>query len=449
MTTFFDNLEQTDKFYVEYRVSFSKNLLPLHSSALTSRIRRHRDTLQTMPSTASTSRYNGFQPISISYPPSSSTSSKRSSPSPHFLWIKPHALAKPSTQAKTAARIEEQDLPPNRTLFVANLSVDSTEDELKFVFGEWGVVEKVVIRRAEAGQGMDSWKGDEDEEDEKDSDDDDEKMSEDEQDQEGKETQMDTESATKPTGRDGAEAGGRRRRVRKNQRTAPVSKIPTIHPLPSLTPRSSPYLPSNSSAFVIYLDVLSLKRCLNLASTRPTKAIPLQTLEERNKNKTGLDYYRSLHSTLRPSLNDIKLHADSSLAVFDHFSNLAKQKASSGPIVDEDGFTLVVRGGAYGRTAGKGAAGVGIASRRFVLESKKVKAPLAWEGGKRKDGDRVDLTQTAELDAREGLDRGKGRKKGKVLDGFYKFQRNERKRQGECFYCPLFPQGLFSMRLHR
>jgi hypothetical protein len=66
-------------------------------------------------------------------------------------------------------------------------------------------------------------------------------------------------------------------------------------------------------------------------------------------------------------------------------------------IVDEDGFTLVTRGGAYGQTLG---GGVGVASRKFMLTGK--------TGSRRK----------------------KDKKKEK--DVFYAFQKAEKQRKGEC-----------------
>ncbi len=58
------------------------------------------------------------------------------------------------------------------------------------------------------------------------------------------------------------------------------------------------------------------------------------------------------------------------------------------------------------------------------MESRKVKVPLGMKG---EDGEEI-----VKLDAREGGLRGKERKKGGAgeMEGFYKFQRNEKRRQG-------------------
>ena len=66
--------------------------------------------------------------------------------------------------------------------------------------------------------------------------------------------------------------------------------------------------------------------------------------------------------------------------------------------MDEDGFTLVTRGGAYGQTMG---GGVGVATKRFV--------------------------ETGEASA--SAKRQRKKKKEKEKEGFYAFQKHEQKRQ--------------------
>lgn len=97
------------------------------------------------------------------------------------------------------------------------------------------------------------------------------------------------------------------------------------------------------------------------------------------------------------------------MARFEHLTSLllssrAKQ-SGAGALVDEDGFTVVVRSGKGGRTGGfgdgtaKGTTSVGVASRGFA-----------------KSGQAL------------GEKKGKG---ARELVDFYKFQKVERKRQGE------------------
>ena len=69
-------------------------------------------------------------------------------------------------------------------------------------------------------------------------------------------------------------------------------------------------------------------------------------------------------------------------------------------IVDDDGFTLVTRGGAYGQTLG---GGVGVASKKFQDEVRK------GSGGGRVR---------------------KNKKEPKEKDAFYAFQIHEKKRKG-------------------
>jgi ribosomal RNA-processing protein 7 len=80
-------------------------------------------------------------------------------------------------------------------------------------------------------------------------------------------------------------------------------------------------------------------------------------------------------------------------------------------VVDEDGFTLVTRGGAYGQTVG---GGVGVASKKFQT--------TAAKSG-------VSALQGSGAEGR----RGKGRKKreGKEKDNFYKFQIHEERRNSK------------------
>jgi hypothetical protein len=90
---------------------------------------------------------------------------------------------------------------------------------------------------------------------------------------------------------------------------------------------------------------------------------------------------------------------------YDHLHSLLlssrARQAGAGALVDEDGFTVVIRGGRYGRTGGRGDGegkmGVGVARRGF------------------------------EKEVAAGKKKGKGA--GELVD-FYKFQHVDRKRQG-------------------
>jgi hypothetical protein len=108
-----------------------------------------------------------------------------------------------------------------------------------------------------------------------------------------------------------------------------------------------------------------------------------------------------LYDSLRPPLDAVREHADSAMELYEY--ELAKTKPKSKyrkgeAVVDEDGFTLVTRGGAYGQTLG---GGVGVASKKFQQSG-----------------------QTT---------RDRKKKDSKEKDGFYAFQRAEKQRNR--MYC--------------
>lgn len=359
------------------------------------------------------SRFNGFVPIPLVIDLEPTTSSAH----PHYIWIKQHRPPKapqaPSTghtsaqtQAAQALRASlatlEASYPADRTLFVANLPVDyDVREDTQRIFGEYGPIERVVVKenKTETDRlgAVEDWEDSESE-------------SEDEEEEEEETEEPDAAEAAPET------RNLSRRERQRAEREARRSRIPTITPLPSLEPRATPLLPTNSSCYVVFLDALALQRAVSLAPSRKVKLV-------RNADSLGLSYFRSLYDALRPSISALQAHADSCLALYDHHLKAQQQKTSAGEIVDEDGFTLVVRGGRFGRTAGKGDKGVAVASRRFVMESSR-KVKELQKGG--------DVT-AVDVDAREGVQRGKKRKNGgaSAIDGFYSFQRNEKRRQGE------------------
>ena len=123
---------------------------------------------------------------------------------------------------------------------------------------------------------------------------------------------------------------------------------------------------------------------------------------EDQSNPTGLEYYKLLHSSLRPSLSNVKIHADSAMIRHDHLHSLLlssrAKKQGAGALVDEDGFTVVIRGGKYGRTGGTGTLGVAVAKKSVEGEAATKKK--------------------------------KGYGAGELSD-FYRFQKVDRQRQGK------------------
>jgi ribosomal RNA-processing protein 7 len=297
-----------------------------------------------------------------------------------------------------------------RTLFVANLPVDLGQREVRELFARWGVVESVEIGSGSGSGGGDvleqAVKGlplDEESEDE-DEDEGEGDEGEDEDGEQGRNAEVDGNDETRAEPRfmgTGEAILPRAKRSRKKKDVLPAS-VPDVIPLPPTDPRSTPLGPSGlRTAHITYLDAVSVSRALSYAGG------PISLSTTSAIEPTGLEYYLSLHSALRPPLAAVKEFADSSMARFDHLHSLllssrAKQ-AGAGALVDEDGFTVVVRGGRYGRTGGrgdgKGAMGVGVAKRGFEKElANKKKSKAAGSG---------------------------------ELVDFYKFQKVDRKRQGE------------------
>ncbi|KAJ9092556.1 hypothetical protein QFC21_006787 [Naganishia friedmannii] len=416
---------------------------------------------QRVSSAAIEASYNGFLPVPIRVQDNSAVSGSKKangangkgkgkagdlSSTVHYLWIRQHRAPK-STATSTSL---QETLPPTRTLFVANLPVDTTARDVRLMFGTYGGIDRVEFKVGEIGRmgrEGDPWWTVEDEE-EEDLDD----NSEEEDDEDSEEQEEKDDGATMPDQMDSAEDTSdptltkrqRRRITRQQERADPEfainalrKKAPLVVPLPPLNPRSSAngqgYLAPCSGCYVVYLDELSVSRCLQLAvggkpsGVKTWERAAVSSKSSVEEEPTGLTYYRRLHTLLRPSLEIIKRHADTSIALFDWHANLSSERAKRGAVTDDDGFTLVVRGGKFGRTAGKGEKGVAVASRRFMLDSKKaaaVKKAVVVASAEERGvtGDDADM-----LDAREGLTRGKKRK-SQQLEGFYKFQRDEQRR---------------------
>jgi ribosomal RNA-processing protein 7 len=254
-------------------------------------------------------------------------------------------------------------LPDGRTLFLVNVPPDATEREIVLFFKKSGTVEKVVF----------DFDVKEPDNDVDDSEDEGEPL---------KETQE--EDPETP----GEEHKGRLRTVKDKK------EIPILIPLPSQPVRR--LRKTGLTAHVVFLDSSSLD--LALASTSKPRPWPVSSEEP-----SGLSHYRSLYESLRPPLDSVKAYSDSSIELYEY--ELAKKKQKSKyrkgeAIVDDDGFTLVTRGGAYGQTLG---GGVSVASKRF-----------------QRSGETT---------------RNRNLKKEKEKEGFYTFQKAEKQRSG-IFFSP-------------
>ncbi|KIM36102.1 hypothetical protein M413DRAFT_449419 [Hebeloma cylindrosporum] len=279
------------------------------------------------------SNISGFSVIPVLY--NSSTT--------HYLYARAHASSKSNSR---------KVLPEGRTLFLVNVPPDATERELVLFFKHSGTVEKVIFDfdvKEPQNEATDSEEEDEDE-----------SMGE----------------ADEPKKR------------RKTQKDKPVA--PTLIPLPATPCRK--LRKTGSSAYVIFLDSSSLERAL--ASTSKPRTWPTSSEEP-----SGLAHYRALYDSLRPPLDAVRAFADSAIEVYEYEKAKKKQKSKyrkGEAVVDADGFTLVTRGGAYGKTLG---GGVAVASKRFQRSG-----------------------QAA---------RNRGNKKEKKeKEGFYAFQKAEKQRTG-------------------
>ncbi|KAI9637646.1 ribosomal RNA-processing protein 7-domain-containing protein, partial [Dioszegia hungarica] len=343
--------------------------------------------------------YSSFLPIPLSIPcplPIPSSSSKPVTTITHHIYARPHT-SKPSSSSEDA----EGDFPSDRTVFVANLPVDMSERRLRGVFGKWGVVERVVMGGQSEGdvleralRGMDV------------EDSDDEASAEGEGDGGGWET-VGADGEVVPSS-DPKFLGDPTLPSRKRRRLNKLPKsVPEVTALPPLNPRSDTYGPSGlRTAHIIYLEPICVSRVMSYSGS----SIPFSPSSESTANPSGLPYYLARHSALRPALSAVKAFSDSSMARFDHLHSLllssrAKQ-AGAGALLDEDGFTVVVRSGNHSRTGGiadrmgRNVGSVGIAGKGFG------KAGFAGKAGKKSGG-----LGTAEL------------------QDFYKFQKMDRKKQ--------------------
>lgn len=269
----------------------------------------------------SISNVSGFTPLHVAYSPSAK----------HIIYARAHSSSKRSRKGKEAV------LPEGRTLFLVNVPPDATERELVLFFKHAGTVERVVF----AGEQAEGEAGDLEEEDSEEYDEGDEQ-----EDGEGE--------------GENAEESHRPRKKRKTGKGGAKPAPPEVVQLPSRPTRT--FRKTGSTAHIIFTDESSLPRALALTSKkdRPWPVDP--------ESSFGLAHYVALHASLRPPLDVVKAHANSWMALFDYEQAKKKQESKykkGEAIVDEDGFTLVTRGGAYGQTVG---GGIGVASKKFQDE---------------------------------------------------------------------------------
>ena len=278
----------------------------------------------------------------------------------HIIYGKAHSSSK-SIGSKAAVDV----LPSERTLFLVNVPPDATEREIMLFFKPFGLAEKVVFDQRVAEEEALRAINEQETEDEED-------------DSEDENAPNALEGPTKKRRRKGGEG----------------EKRPEIQYMPERLVR--PLRNSGRTAFLVFLDTSSLTSALS-QSQKPRQWPSSPEIR-------GLANYRNKYVAARPALDAVKAFAESIIMQFDYDEEqkkLASQYRKGEAIVDEDGFTLVTRGGAYGQTVG---GGVGVATKRFQ-----------------------ETGQTSES--------AKARKKKKAAavlkEGFYGFQRHEKRRQGQ------------------
>lgn len=307
------------------------------------------------------SKIGDFGVLAVSY----------SSQATHYIYMRAH-------QMRANA---DHDMPVDRSLFLVNVPPDSTERELTTVFSSCGTVEQVRFGGRETGRDLDGIELEEDSE----SDGPDEEMA-------------DAEDLIQEGPSADYSALQQSKKGRKLQNKKPP---PTVVPLPTIPLRF--LRNTGSTAHIVFNSAQSLHNALALSSSKTP--IPWPRFKATSAAEPhGLAHYLAQYRSLRPPLTAIREHADSSMEVYEYnvaLKNKRNSKYKKGEaIVDDDGFTLVTRGGAYGQTLG---GGVGVASKRFVDEVGK-------------DG----VAGTAH----------RKKKRSKAKEGFYAFQVREQRIKG-------------------
>lgn len=261
----------------------------------------------------------------------------------HWIYVRKHSSSGPST-----SRLE--DLPSERTLFIANLPVDTTEEHLREIFNKAGPLSAVRFRRQAAAE----------EEDEK------EELAEGEDSEgEGEEHHIALTSA------------GKGKKSSKSKK----SRVPSVIPLPPLDPRvaagAEGFLSTSSSAHVVFLDSTAASRAMELLSSSN-----LRWPQPSTPPPTGLSYLLSQFSTSRPALRSIQAWANSVISLYQYrrahplprkIGVRGVTVGPSGELLDEDGFIIVQRSGKYGRAGASAETGgsVGVAKAGFRENEKK------------------------------------------------------------------------------
>lgn len=270
------------------------------------------------------------------------------------------------------ARIHEQakakaadPLPGGRTLFLVNVPPDTTERQLSRFFNYAGTVERVEFH---GDSTTDVFEEDV--------------------------SVFSSEDSEAEQDMEVAEDTSQPRKKRKTSKQDHKKRPPEVVPLPAVPLRT--LRRSGQNCHVVFLDSSSAESAL--ASSHIQKPRPWPSDPEV---PIGLSHYLKQYDAVRPPLDVIREHARTAIDLYDYHKEKDKQKSKykkGEAIVDEDGFTLVTRGGAYGKTLG---GGVAVADKKFVADVSKGR-------------------------------RAKKREK-REKETFYAFQVHEKRRQGGCY----------------
>jgi ribosomal RNA-processing protein 7 len=320
-----------------------------------------------MASSKASHDFGGFLLLPVSYHSSQ-----------HMIYVRAQSGA-----AKTKAAIA---WPEGRTLFLVNIPPDATERQIVLLFRSCGTVERVVFD-SDTGWGL----GEEEEYSDV---------------EENVSMEVDGDSS------EDEQLDGKKKPVKKVEHKRRMR--PKVIPLP--VPSIRRLRRTGHTAHVIFLDASSCSRALALASPK-IQTSRAYSWPKDTSAPLGLDHYTALYDALRPPLDIILAHANTSIELFDYEQEEKRRtvqresKYRKGEaIVDEDGFTLVTRGGAYGKAVG---GGVAIASKKFMLAHTK-NSQKAMGRKNRKN------------------------REGKEKEAFYAFQIHEKKRNGTLLLVPLY-----------
>ena len=246
----------------------------------------------------------------------------------HYIYARIHE------QAKTKAR---DTLPGGRTLFLVNVPPDATERQLSLFFNYAGTVEQVEFH----GDSIADFP----------------------------EEDISTSSSEDSEVEQDVEADHDISQPRKKGKTSKEEhkkRPPEVVPLPTAPLRT--FRRSGQNCHVVFLDSSSAESALASSHIQKPRPWPLDP-----EVPTGLSHYLAQYNAIRPPLDVIREHARTAIDLYDYQKEKDKRKSKykkGEAIVDEDGFTLVTRGGAYGKTLG---GGVAVADKKFVAEVSKGK----------------------------------------------------------------------------